>query len=349
VRRRSRSSRAPWTRAGQGPSPSRRRTSWSPTPSNTVATRLTAGRSILGTTSIAADRDVPPGSFITVGTPGVLPFFATLQRQVPGTFTADVSLSYTEAELLRAGIPAGSANEAALVVAKFVPGACAMGAAACSENGDCGANGPCNGATYTVLPTTIDTTNHVATAPTTSFSTFAVMHPNVIAGGRRRATRPRRRQRTHRLPRRVGAGERDERAVPSPRLVNSNQACADGDPNCDADRTADGTCTFQVAICLNQTDPSLAACTPTTTASVHVKLGRKPNDVAAADAVLNALVALGGTRTGAKLDDVDFSPALSGERVHAVRVHRGAGPADGSASGCAPCRPPARRTATASA
>jgi hypothetical protein len=279
--------------------------------SNTVQTRLTAGRSILGTTPIAADRDVPPGPFITVGTPGVLPFFATLQRQVPGVFTANVSLSYTETELTRAGIPAGSANEAALVVAKFVPGACAMGAAPCSENGDCGANGPCNGATYTPLATTVDTTNHVATAPTTSFSTFAVMHPNVIAGGPVVPLVPgggNSRTDCHAEWEPVNATN-----VPFLRhnLVNSNQTCADGDPNCDADRTADGTCTFQIAVCVNQTDASLPACTPTTTASVHVKLGRKPNDVAAADAVLEALVGLGGTRTGAKLDDVDFSPALS--------------------------------------
>jgi hypothetical protein len=78
---------------------------------NTVATRLTAARSILGTTPIGGDRDVPPGPFSTVGTPGILPFFATLQRQLPGIFSADVSLSYTTTELNRAGIPPGSPQE----------------------------------------------------------------------------------------------------------------------------------------------------------------------------------------------------------------------------------------------
>jgi hypothetical protein len=87
---------------------------------NVVATRVTAGRSILGTTDKASDRDVPPAPFITVGTPGVLPFFATLQRQLPGAFTADVRLFYTTDELERAGIPPDSAEETELVLATFV-------------------------------------------------------------------------------------------------------------------------------------------------------------------------------------------------------------------------------------
>src|SRR5438128_3020745 len=47
---------------------------------NAVETRVTAGRSILGTSPLAGDADVPPGPAITVGTPGVLPFFVTLPR-----------------------------------------------------------------------------------------------------------------------------------------------------------------------------------------------------------------------------------------------------------------------------
>ncbi|HYR97264.1 MAG TPA: hypothetical protein VEM57_11035, partial [Candidatus Binatus sp.] len=42
---------------------------------NTVASRVTAGRSILGSTTAATDDDVPPGESSTVGTPGFLPFF----------------------------------------------------------------------------------------------------------------------------------------------------------------------------------------------------------------------------------------------------------------------------------
>jgi hypothetical protein len=37
--------------------------------------------------------------------------------------------------------------------------------------------------------------------------------------------------------------------------------CMDGDP-CDADQLCNGTCTFDAAVCVNQTDPALASCTP---------------------------------------------------------------------------------------
>src|SRR5262249_8008974 len=80
---------------------------------NAVGTRVTAGRSILGTTAQASDGDVPPGSFSTVGTPGILPFFATVQRQVPGVFAANVTVAYTADELLLAGVPPASPPQAA--------------------------------------------------------------------------------------------------------------------------------------------------------------------------------------------------------------------------------------------
>jgi len=276
---------------------------------NAVETRVTAGRSILGTTPLASDNDVPPGPFSTVGTPGILPFFATLQRMLPGAFTADVSLTVTTDEIERAGIPPGSATEAALQIGTFVGGTCSVGGASCSEDGNCGANGPCVGATYTLLPTTADTTNHVFTAPVTSFSTFAVLHPNVLTGGAV-------------LPLVPGDGSQrtdcqTEFEVVNPTntpflrhgVVSSTQTCQDGDPDCDGDRTANGTCTFRVAVCLNQTDPNLA-CTPSTVESVHVSLGHVAAHVTNADALLTALDALGGTRTGRRLDTVTFSPPL---------------------------------------
>jgi hypothetical protein len=94
--------------------------------------------------------------------------------------------------------------------------------------------------------------------------------------------------------------------------VNWQQTCHDGDPNCDADRSADGMCHFRVAICLNQVDPNLPACTPGTTSSVHVYPSRKPDVLASNDALLTALEGLGGTPTGHGLTDVSFSPALGG-------------------------------------
>ncbi len=277
---------------------------------NGVGTRVTAGRSILGTTAEASDADVPPGSFSTVGTPGILPFFATLQRQLPGVFSAAVTVSYTVDELLRAGVPPGSPTEVALSLARFVSGTCTTGSAPCAEDGNCGSNGPCVGATYTILPTLINPTLHTATATVTSFSTFAVLHPNVIAGGPVVPTIP------GGGSARSDCGAEWEVANPTNTpftrhgLVNRDQTCADGDPNCDADRTADGTCGFRVAVCLNQSDPNLPACTPGTTTLVHVYTKRTtvPND----DALLTALEALGGTRTGHGLNDVTFSPPLAG-------------------------------------
>jgi len=277
--------------------------------SNAVATRVTAGRSTLGATPLAVDGDAPPGPFSTVGTPGILPFFVTLQRELPGMFSADVSIAYTATELMRAGIVPGSSAEAALAVGTFVGGACMTGMAACAEDGDCGANGPCLGVTYTILPTAIDTMAHVATAQTSSFSTFAVLNPNILSGAPI-------------VPLVPGGGTarsdcRAEWEVVNPTnmpalvdgLVSTTQTCTDGDLLCDGDAAADGACGFRVAICLNESDASLPDCTPSETASVHIPLGRTP---ANAGALLDALAALGGTRVGRRLDRVSFTPALSG-------------------------------------
>jgi hypothetical protein len=282
-----------------------------------VSTRVTAGRTTLGATPLATDRDVPPGPFSAVGTPGVLPFFATLQRQIPGTFSADVSLAYTPAELARAGILPGSPPESALAIGTFVNGACMTGLAPCAEDGDCGANGPCVGATYSLLPTTIDATNHTATATTTSFSTFAVLNPNVLTGGPV-------------VPLVPGGGSartdcRAEWEVVNPGntpplvhgLLSTTQTCADGDPLCDGDAAADNNCHFRVAVCLNQTDPNLPACTPNDTASVRINRPRPAAERANADALLAALTGLGGTLSGRKLDTVTFSPTLAGARCSA--------------------------------
>jgi hypothetical protein len=43
--------------------------------------------------------------------------------------------------------------------------------------------------------------------------------------------------------------------------VAAKQRCKDGDPGCDADGAADGTCTFTIAACFNRTDARLAKCT----------------------------------------------------------------------------------------
>lgn len=280
---------------------------------NGVDTRVTAGRSTLGSTSFAIDADVPPGPGFTVGTPGVLPFFATLQRAVPGFFTADVTIAYSPLELALAGIPDGSADESALVVATFTPGTCTVGGASCAEDGDCGANGPCAGTAWTVLPSTPDPgANAVTATGVSSFSTFAVLHPDALAGGY--------------VPPAVPGGGNpstdciSEVAVMNPTntpfldrrdLVNKNQICTDGDPACDADLTADGRCTFRVAICFNQTDPSLPSCTPTDVLEYRLNapkpLVANPDNAANGQALAASLVALGSIQGGTKQNEFDFA------------------------------------------
>jgi len=61
-------------------------------------------------------------------------------------------------------------------------------------------------------------------------------------------------------------------AIPNPKRtgVLGVLRCTDGDPSCDLDRTADGTCTFGVAVCLGNRDPRLAKCQPTGMQSFEV-------------------------------------------------------------------------------
>ncbi len=81
--------------------------------------------------------------------------------------------------------------------------------------------------------------------------------------------------------------------------------CHDGD-SCDSD--GDGTnhsCTFNLAVCLNNTDPGLRTCVPTDVVKVDLtapslnSLRNKPEDTANADAFLTAIAAIsGGTSNG---------------------------------------------------
>jgi hypothetical protein len=285
--------------------------------SNDVESRVTVGRSILGSTPLANDNDVPPGGISSVGTLGILPFFVTVQRGLPGIFDLDLTLAYSATELLIAGIAPGSPEEQALVVASFSTGTCTLGGAVCSDDAGCGANGPCLGAGYTALTTTVNTALHTATTPgVTSTGTFAVLHPDVLAGG-------------FLTPRIPGGGNpatdcRGEWEVPNPTntpfldtkgLPNQKQTCVDGDPACDADLTANGTCTFRVAICLDQSDAALPTCTAGGTTGYLVKkpapiAPKDPVDAANGTVLVNVVKALGGTVTGPKQNDVQFTSPL---------------------------------------
>src|SRR5262249_16014359 len=92
-------------------------------------------------------------------------------------------------------------------------------------------------------------------------------------------------------------------------------AAGDPRPACDADRTADGTCTFRVSVCLDQADAAFPLCTATGSSGYQVrKLGptsRDPADKANGLALVNSLTALGGTATGTKQNDVHFRVPLA--------------------------------------
>ena len=79
-----------------------------------------------------------------------------------------------------------------------------------------------------------------------------------------------------------------------------SSSCHDGD-SCDTD--GDGTnhsCTFHLALCLNNTDPTLPKCTPTDVATVDVTtpnrngLSNNSEDTVNADALLTAIAAISG-------------------------------------------------------
>ncbi len=261
---------------------------------NGVATRLTAGRTILGVSAEATAADLPPRAAVGPLEPGgpalpalgFLPFFVTLQRALPGLAALAVTVTYTPTDLAVAGIVPGSADETRLVLASF------------------------DGTRYTALPSTVDAAAHTVTATGASFDrTFVVAHadalgagflPPLVAGraGRRSACR--------------GAWEvvnvgntpfRDRHG-----RVNPRQTCRDGDPTCDTDRTRNGRCVFRVALCFHA---SAAACRPAAVTRFVLRTpsltSRTPLDAGNAAAVLGAVQTL-GTRTGRS---VTFHPPIT--------------------------------------
>src|SRR5262249_45061517 len=99
--------------------------------------------------------------------------------------------------------------------------------------------------------------------------------------------------------------------------VSRRQACRDGDPACDADRTANGVCTYPLAICSNHADASMPDCPASGdtvtgyTLTAPVPGARNPTDAANAQALLTALVNLGGTQGGLRQNTVTFTTPLS--------------------------------------
>jgi len=183
-------------------------------------------------------------------------------------------------------------------------------------------SGPCAGTSYTPLVSTVNTAANTVTATgVSSFSTFAVLHPDALAGGY--------------LPPAVpGGGSRttdciSEVAVINPNagldnrgLVNKKQPCVDGDSRCDADGAVDGKCTYRVAICFNQTDASLPECAPTDVAAYKLNapkpISNDPEIAANGQALAAALVALGATQGGTKQNEFTFAPFATAQCTELV-------------------------------
>ena len=74
--------------------------------------------------------------------------------------------------------------------------------------------------------------------------------------------------------------------------LKSVLACSDGDPACDVDGTADGQCTFGLALCFGNADPRFASCEPSAVRSIEV-MQPKAAKSAAGRALEEALSSLG--------------------------------------------------------
>jgi hypothetical protein len=156
-------------------------------------------------------------------------------------------------------------------------------------------------------------TNTITATGVTQFGTFAVVYPDALAGGYTPPAVPGGGAQTTDCVSEVPImNPTNSPFVDNRGLVNRNQVCTDGNPDCDADRTADGVCTFRVAICFNQTDASLPSCTPTDVAQYKLNAPKPtsndPEQAANGQALAAALVAIGGVQGGTKQNEFAFTP-----------------------------------------
>ena len=241
--------------------------------SNAAAGRVTASRSTLGTSALGNSSDMPPGLDI-LGS-GVLPFFVSVQKNPQGTFSADVSVSYTTDELAAASIAEGSAAEAGLdLVQMGGPGTCANGGNACTTDANCADGDVC----VQVLSSSVDTgTNTVTASGLSSFATYAVMNLStftpalrIVGGGSTK---------TDCVAEWLVQNPAGFGVVDAKGLLSTKQACTQGDPTCDADSDP-SQCTFRVGLCLRVPDPALPECfisSVTDSLSVDAYDVRKPS------------------------------------------------------------------------
>jgi len=101
-------------------------------------------------------------------------------------------------------------------------------------------------------------------------------------------------------------GEFKVRAALAAGLPPSRVTCVDGDPTCDADAVS-GTCTFRVALCLNNEDDRLG-CEPDLVTSVRLK--GAPAFSAGGQAILGAVGGFGSSSWIARGRGIAFAPAV---------------------------------------
>jgi hypothetical protein len=101
----------------------------------------------------------------------------------------------------------------------------------------------------------------------------------------------------------------------APDGAKPKQICTDGEP---CDRNPEPGCRFNVQLCLNVRDTSLEGCVADGAATFALKRPKLEGDgIVPANALLDAVAALGGTRDG---DTVTFAPALSGNNRCTPRI-----------------------------
>ena len=218
------------------------------------------------------------------------------------------------------------------MIAHFNTGTCTVGGAVCSDDAGLRRQRALHRRRlHARFPRPSNTTLHtVSTSGVTSFSTFAVVHPDALAGGFHAAARARRRQGRDRLPRRVAGGQSDQHALPR------QGGLPEPDPGLHRRRSGvrcgshRGRYLHLPGERVSRPEP-IRTCSSCTASGSRATMVRKPVptskdpiDAANGAALVSALTALGGTATGTKQNDVHFTTPLAAPTCTALRVRRGA-------------------------
>ncbi len=97
--------------------------------------------------------------------------------------------------------------------------------------------------------------------------------------------------------------------------------CFDGDAGCDTDGKVDGKCTFNVDLCLENTDPNLASCTPTSVTAVEVQAKKSTDEgLGLLTAVTGLVPSAGAACTSGETIEVPLKESKKGLKKAKVSV-----------------------------